>query len=421
MHWLYFSDETPKHLEEAGVYYDSTLGYNETVGYRSGTTQVFRLPGTSTVFELPLHVQDTAMFYPGRMGMSESEAMATVRGADWRLSKTHGGVFTINWHDRSLAPERNWDAAYLALLRHAPQGENLVRHGRGGRRLVRKTEGRPVRTSGGCGCRAKSGYGTRGDGRRAIARVPGPHADNGIVRERTVRQHFRRSPFDSRRRTRGRVVEMKQVCMIAYTSLFLRQPGAPRGRGRHLHPGTQRHGSCPERAGNSENVREGRGQDQELDMRSIEGRAAPDTSSPTSGSPSLPSSSARNSLARKSLDVVHVHNMPNFLVFAGIDPTSCPGSRSSWTFTTRWSRRTPQSSPVASADSSNGDCGCEEAICCRMARHIVCVNDIQKAAMVGRNIPEEKIVVAMNVPDPKVVRPHQEHPWRVPGKTENSG
>jgi hypothetical protein len=115
MHWLIFSDATPKLLEEAGVYYDSSIGYNETVGYRSGTSQVFRLPGTSTVFELPLNVQDTAMFYPGRMNISEPEAMAMC-GELIADRKTHGGVFTINWHDRSLAPERNWDAAYLALL-----------------------------------------------------------------------------------------------------------------------------------------------------------------------------------------------------------------------------------------------------------------------------------------------------------------
>lgn len=122
MHWLMFSDATPKHLEEAGVYYDSSLGYNEAIGYRSGTGQVFRLPGTSTVFELPLNVQDTAMFYPGRMNLSETEAMAMC-GELIADRKSHGGVFTINWHDRSLAPERNWDAAYLSLLDRL-RGEN---------------------------------------------------------------------------------------------------------------------------------------------------------------------------------------------------------------------------------------------------------------------------------------------------------
>jgi hypothetical protein len=115
MHWLYFSEVTPMCLEEAGVYYDSTLGYNETVGFRSGTTQVFRLPGTSNVFELPLHVQDTAMLYPGRMGVSEPQAIALCSGLLEKFGK-YGGAFTVNWHDRSLAPERNWDSAYLALL-----------------------------------------------------------------------------------------------------------------------------------------------------------------------------------------------------------------------------------------------------------------------------------------------------------------
>ena len=115
MHWLYFSDDTPRHLEQAGALYDSSLGYNETVGYRSGCTQVFRLPGTKNLFELPLHAQDTAMLYPGRMGMSESEA---IDGCGKLIGdfRGHGGAFTINWHDRSLAPERNWDTAYLALL-----------------------------------------------------------------------------------------------------------------------------------------------------------------------------------------------------------------------------------------------------------------------------------------------------------------
>jgi hypothetical protein len=85
------------------------------VGFRSGTTQVFRLPGSPRVFELPLHVQDTALFFPGRMGVSESQAIALCDGL-LRKFERYGGAFTVNWHDRSLVPERNWDSAYLALL-----------------------------------------------------------------------------------------------------------------------------------------------------------------------------------------------------------------------------------------------------------------------------------------------------------------
>jgi hypothetical protein len=115
MHWLYFSRESPKLLEEAGFDYDSTIGYNEANGFRSGTTQVFCLPGSAKLLELPLNVMDTALFYSGRMGLSEAEAMEQCKNLISTF-RSYGGVFTINWHTRSLSPERNWDSFYVELL-----------------------------------------------------------------------------------------------------------------------------------------------------------------------------------------------------------------------------------------------------------------------------------------------------------------
>ena len=37
MHWLFFDGNSPAVLDQAGFSYDSTIGYNETVGYRAGT------------------------------------------------------------------------------------------------------------------------------------------------------------------------------------------------------------------------------------------------------------------------------------------------------------------------------------------------------------------------------------------------
>jgi hypothetical protein len=115
MHWLYFSPSSPQHLERAGFSYDSTLGFNEAVGFRSGTTQVFRLPGTARLLELPLNIMDSALFYRGRMGLSERDAL-TVCGDLIDTMRKYGGALTINWHTRSLNPERNWDSFYLELL-----------------------------------------------------------------------------------------------------------------------------------------------------------------------------------------------------------------------------------------------------------------------------------------------------------------
>jgi CBS domain-containing protein len=116
MHWLYFTDGSPKTLEETGYLYDSTLGYNDAVGFRNGTTQVFQPKGVSRLLEVPLNVQDTAMFFPDRMNLGEGAAFALCRKLIAHLVR-FGGVLTVNWHDRSLVPERNWDQFYIKFVK----------------------------------------------------------------------------------------------------------------------------------------------------------------------------------------------------------------------------------------------------------------------------------------------------------------
>jgi peptidoglycan/xylan/chitin deacetylase (PgdA/CDA1 family) len=115
MHWLYYNEKSPATLEKAGAAYDSTIGYNETVGYRAGTTQVYKPLGAIQLLELPLHVMDTALFYLSYLGLSPGKATARLRQmADQGVQ--YGGCITINWHDRSLAPERLWGACYRELI-----------------------------------------------------------------------------------------------------------------------------------------------------------------------------------------------------------------------------------------------------------------------------------------------------------------
>ncbi len=115
MHWLRFDQSTPAVLSRAGFVYDSTVGYNETVGYRSGTAQAYCPPRPEAVLEIPMHLQDTALFFPGRMNLSEEEAWVLVE----RLLGTNrefGGALTVNWHMRSVAPERLWTDFYSRLV-----------------------------------------------------------------------------------------------------------------------------------------------------------------------------------------------------------------------------------------------------------------------------------------------------------------
>jgi hypothetical protein len=115
MHWLLGDADTPRVLEAAGYAWDASLGYNETVGHRNGTTQPFRPAGATRLLELPLQIQDGALFYPERLDLSEREAWTRCT----RLvedAERYGGALTLLWHDRSHAPERFWGDFYVRLV-----------------------------------------------------------------------------------------------------------------------------------------------------------------------------------------------------------------------------------------------------------------------------------------------------------------
>ena len=115
MHWLYRDAESLRTLDVAGFLYDSTIGYNEAVGFRAGTTQVFKPLTASRILELPLHIMDTALFYPGRMNLSPAAAWEGILPVLEGVTR-YAGVLTINWHDRSIAPERLWGDFYCRVL-----------------------------------------------------------------------------------------------------------------------------------------------------------------------------------------------------------------------------------------------------------------------------------------------------------------
>jgi len=67
------------------------------------------------LLELPLHIMDTALFYPTYLKLRPNEAMDQVRTIIANAVR-FGGCVTINWHDRSISPERCWDGFYRELV-----------------------------------------------------------------------------------------------------------------------------------------------------------------------------------------------------------------------------------------------------------------------------------------------------------------
>jgi len=115
MHWLCFGEDSFRILDEAGFYYDTTFGYNDTAGYRAGTAQAFQPLTSGNMLELPFQIQDVALFYPGYMNLPEKKAW-DVYTAIANHAVVSGGTVTSIWHMRSIAPERLWDEFYARLL-----------------------------------------------------------------------------------------------------------------------------------------------------------------------------------------------------------------------------------------------------------------------------------------------------------------
>jgi hypothetical protein len=58
---------------------------------------------------------DTALFFPTHLDLSPREARERV-GSIIENAVRFGGSITVNWHDRSIAPERLWADFYLDLV-----------------------------------------------------------------------------------------------------------------------------------------------------------------------------------------------------------------------------------------------------------------------------------------------------------------
>jgi glycosyltransferase involved in cell wall biosynthesis len=106
------------------------------------------------------------------------------------------------------------------------------------------------------------------------------------------------------------------------------------------------------------------------------------------------------SIGRDRPSVIHIHNMPNFLIFAALVPrlfgTKVILDIHDTMIETYATKFSGLSSKVIGAV-----LGLEESVCCRLADRVVCVNSTQRQALVDRGVPGDKLTVLMNLPDPK--------------------
>ena len=98
------------------------------------------------------------------------------------------------------------------------------------------------------------------------------------------------------------------------------------------------------------------------------------------------------------VDIIHVHNMPDILVFAAAVPRL---------FGRKLILDIHDSMPETYLAKFTGNASLpykllciEESVSAALAHRVVCVNHVQQEVLEGRGIPFDKITISMNVPDP---------------------
>jgi len=115
-HYLKFSRlKTFKYLESAGITYDSTVGFAEHAGFRSGTSRSFTMYDLESkkslvIRQKPLIVMENSLLSSDYMGMKDTEKIISYI-VDLKYAVDYfGGEFSLLWHNSSL------DSRYLRGL-----------------------------------------------------------------------------------------------------------------------------------------------------------------------------------------------------------------------------------------------------------------------------------------------------------------
>ena len=113
---------TPRIHAAAGFKYDSTLGFNDNVGFRFGTCYPWFLYDLKTeeqlpIMEIPLIVQDGAMLNPNKgLRLDEDNAFEYVMRVARTVEKV-GGVLTLLWHTNHIIDQAWWNL-YMRILKY---------------------------------------------------------------------------------------------------------------------------------------------------------------------------------------------------------------------------------------------------------------------------------------------------------------
>jgi len=117
-HWLNYSEELTPHIHNDLFKYDSTLGWNDTIGFRSGCANKFKPydfknKQTFTYEVIPQVVMDSSIYE-----YTNDENIFKKAKDILQLSKqtSKNTYISISWHQRVCNKDYHWDKFYKEIL-----------------------------------------------------------------------------------------------------------------------------------------------------------------------------------------------------------------------------------------------------------------------------------------------------------------
>ena len=121
-HFLHYDIRvTPRVQSDSGFKYDSTLGFNDNIGFRFGTCYPWKLYDLKAEEELPLTevpliIQDGALLNPAKgMRLDEETAFKYIKHTSEAVKQV-GGVLTLLWHPNNIINPPLWNLYQRTLL-----------------------------------------------------------------------------------------------------------------------------------------------------------------------------------------------------------------------------------------------------------------------------------------------------------------
>ncbi len=104
--------ETARLWEQAGLQYDSTLGFAEQAGFRCGTSKKFRMYDvkerrTINLLQQPLILMEVSVISGQYMGLGKTPAALKAMQELKETCRFYGGCFSLLWHNSFL--RNSWD------------------------------------------------------------------------------------------------------------------------------------------------------------------------------------------------------------------------------------------------------------------------------------------------------------------------